>query len=94
MSASDSGTDGCGGDNPVHSAGVFTLMARYNVVADNWDQGTFCLAKHVKTYWVAEIFANQYRLKYENQPYPNGKGWYKCRNFRVVEVKQESETWN
>lgn len=63
----------------------------YNVIADNWTNGKYCLGCHVYSRREAAKWAAEYRRKYENKPYPNGKGWFDCKNFRVVEITEEEE---
>lgn len=61
-------------------------MPKYNVVADNWTNGKYCYGHHLDTREQAQYGAECYKAKYEGQPYPNGKGYYMCKNFRVVEI--------
>lgn len=58
---------------------------KFNITADNWTNGKYCLGQDVSSREEAEKWATIYKNKYENKPYPNGKGFYSCRNFRVVE---------
>lgn len=59
----------------------------YNVIADNWTNGKYCLGMNVNTLAEAEYWAKRYKEKYEGKPYPNGKGVYDCCNFRAVKVE-------
>jgi len=60
----------------------------YNILADGWTNGKYCLWKHVGTRECAEKWAQYYRETYEGKPYPNGKGYFKCKNFRVIKVNK------
>jgi hypothetical protein len=60
----------------------------WNVEADNWLVGEYCLLFNVSKE-CAEYYAFVYKDKYEGKPYPNGKGFYECKNFRAVEVPSE-----
>lgn len=62
------------------------LTHKYNVIADNWTNGKYCLGANVNTYEEAERYVSYYTQTYEGKPYPNGKGYYPFKNFRVVLV--------
>lgn len=62
-------------------------MTVYNVIADNWINGKYCLSVHVATREEAQQHADRYTERYEGKSFANGKGRYPCKNFRVVEVK-------
>lgn len=66
-------------------------MIVYNIIADGWTAGEFCLGECVKTRAEAERHAEVFRNRYEGKPYPNGKGWYSCRNFRVVAIELKED---
>lgn len=58
----------------------------WNVQADGWTNGRYCLSGNVPTREEAEHWVTVYRNKYEGKLYPNGLGFYQCFNFRAVEV--------
>lgn len=62
------------------------MTIKYNVVADGWTNGEFCLFFHVNTKEEAQECVGTYTERYEGKPFPNGKGWYPYKNFRVIEV--------
>lgn len=58
----------------------------YNVVCDGGPTAGFRFLSFNVTEEMARLAVKYYTLKYEGQPYPNGKGCYPHHNFRVIKV--------
>jgi hypothetical protein len=60
---------------------------RYNIAYEKEDGRTFYyLCEPVTTLEEARKWLNKFKDKYVDKPYPNGKGFYKVRNPRIVGV--------
>lgn len=61
----------------------------WNVAYDNSKGETFLYLAMPCSYQMAEKAMEYFKERYEDKPYPNGKGYYDCRNIRIIELFKE-----